>query len=330
MQDYLSVRPEIADALQARRAVVALESTIISHGMPYPGNIETARAIEAAIRAEGAVPATVAVMDGRIRVGLDDDDLERLATGSGIMKVSRRDLPVALATGSDGATTVAATMICARLANIPVFVTGGIGGVHRGAETSFDVSADLEELARTDVAVVCAGAKAILDLPKTMEYLETRGVPVLGFGTGELPAFYTRESGLEVNRRCDAPEEVARILRAKWQLGLGGGVVVANPIPAEAALDRTAMDGAIGHALADAEARGIRGKEVTPFLLSRLEELTGGESLRANIALVTHNARIGARIAVAYAALQAAPPLPPGSRTATRADTIRGSARGIV
>lgn len=327
MQEYLSIRPEIADALQAGHAVVALESTIISHGMPYPGNIGTARAVEAAVRAEGAVPATVAVMDGRIRIGLDDGDLERLAIGRQVMKVSRSDLPVALAAGADGATTVAATMICARLANIPVFATGGIGGVHRGAETTFDVSADLEELARTDVAVVCAGAKAVLDLPKTLEYLETRGVPVLGFGTGELPAFYTRESGLGVGRRCDTPEEVARILRAKWQLGLGGGVVVANPIPAGAALDRGFIEGAIGQALADAEARGVRGKEVTPFLLSRIEELTGGASLQANIALVTHNATIGARVAAAYAGLPAAPPRRPGSRPAARAEPGRGFPR---
>lgn len=311
MQEYLSIRPEVAEALQANRAVVALESTIISHGMPYPRNVETARTVERTVRAAGAVPATVAILDGRIRIGLDDEDLDRLATGPEVMKVSRRDLPVALATGADGATTVAATMICAKLAGIAVFVTGGIGGVHRGAETSFDVSADLEELARTDVAVVCAGAKAILDLPKTLEYLETRGVPVLGFGTDELPAFYTPGSGLPVVRRCDTPEEVARILRAKWQLGLRGGVVIGNPIPAAAALDAAAIDAAIAEAQAEAGSRGIRGKEVTPFLLSRLEALTEGRSLEANVALVAHNARVGARIAVAYAALQtAAPPLP--------------------
>ncbi|HEV7372782.1 pseudouridine-5'-phosphate glycosidase [Arenibaculum sp.] len=311
MQEYLSIRPEVAEALQANRAVVALESTIISHGMPYPRNVETARTVERTVRAAGAVPATVAILDGRIRIGLDDEDLERLATGPEVMKVSRRDLPVALATGADGATTVAATMICAKLAGIAVFVTGGIGGVHRGAETSFDVSADLEELARTDVAVVCAGAKAILDLPKTLEYLETRGVPVLGFGTDELPAFYTPGSGLPVVRRCDTPEEVARILRAKWQLGLRGGVVIGNPIPAAAALDAAAIDAAIAEAQAEAASRGVRGKEVTPFLLSRLEALTEGRSLEANVALVAHNARVGARIAVAYAALHtAAPPLP--------------------
>jgi pseudouridine-5'-phosphate glycosidase len=317
MQDYLSIRPEIAEALQANRPVVALESTIISHGMPYPRNVETARTVERTVRAAGAVPATVAILDGRIRIGLDDEDLERLATGPEVMKVSRRDLPVALATGTDGATTVAATMICASLAGIPIFVTGGIGGVHRGAETSFDVSADLEELARTDVAVVCAGAKAILDLPKTLEYLETRGVPVLGFCTDELPAFYTPGSGLPVVHRCDTPEEVARILRAKWQLGLKGGVVIGNPIPAAAALDAAAIDAAIAEAQAEAGTLGIRGKDVTPFLLSRLEALTEGRSLEANVALVAHNARVGARIAVAYAALQAAsPPLPPRLRPA--------------
>lgn len=311
MQEYLSIRPEVAEALQANRPVVALESTIISHGMPYPRNVETARTVERTIRAAGAVPATIAILDGRIRIGLDDEDLERLATGPEVMKVSRRDLPVVLATGADGATTVAATMICAKLAGIPVFVTGGIGGVHRGAETSFDVSADLEELARTDVAVVCAGAKAILDLPKTLEYLETRGVPVIGFCTDELPAFYTPGSGLPVVRRCDTPEEVARILRAKWQLGLRGGVVIGNPIPAAAALDAAAIDAAIAEAQVEAGTLGIRGKDVTPFLLSRLEALTEGRSLEANVALVAHNARVGARIAVAYAALQAAsPPLP--------------------
>ncbi|HSK38943.1 MAG TPA: pseudouridine-5'-phosphate glycosidase [Arenibaculum sp.] len=314
MQEYLSVRPEVADALQSRRAVVALESTIISHGMPHPRNVETARAVEAVVRAAGAVPATVAVMDGRIRIGLDDDDLDRLAAGGSVLKLSRRDLPVALATGADGATTVAATMICARLAGIQVFATGGIGGVHRGAEASFDVSADLEELARTSVAVVCAGAKAILDLPKTMEYLETRGVPVLGYGTDELPAFYTRESGLPVTRRCDTPDEVARILHAKWQLGLEGGVVVANPIPPEAALDPVLVGKAIASAQADAEAGHVAGKDLTPFLLSRLLELTGGASLEANVALVRHNAEVAARIALAHAARTSKPPLPKAPR----------------
>ncbi|UEM02010.1 pseudouridine-5'-phosphate glycosidase [Skermanella rosea] len=315
MHDYLAIHPEVAEALQARKAVVALESTIISHGMPYPRNVETARLVEKTIRDGGAVPATIAVLDGRIRIGLTDDDLEHLgnsqAQGREVMKLSRRDLPVALATRADGATTVAATMICAALADISVFATGGIGGVHRGAESTLDISADLDELATTNVAVVCAGAKAILDLPKTVEYLETRGVPVLGYGTDELPAFYTRSSGIRLASRCDSPAMVARILRAKWQLGLNGGAVIANPIPQSAALDQEFVDGAIARALADADAQGVKGKDVTPFLLSRLEELTGGASLEANIALVRNNAAVAASIAHAYAELSAETALPP-------------------
>ncbi|QQP91090.1 pseudouridine-5'-phosphate glycosidase [Skermanella sp. TT6] len=315
MHDYLAIHPEVAEALQARKAVVALESTIISHGMPYPRNVETARLMEKTIRDGGAVPATIAVLDGRIRIGLTDDDLEHLgnsqAQGREVMKLSRRDLPVALATRADGATTVAATMICAALAEIAVFATGGIGGVHRGAESTLDISADLDELATTNVAVVCAGAKAILDLPKTVEYLETRGVPVLGYGTDELPAFYTRSSGIRLASRCDSPAMVARILRAKWQLGLNGGAVIANPIPQSAALDQDFVDDAIARALADADAQGVKGKDVTPFLLSRLEELTGGASLEANIALVRNNAAVAASIAHAYAELSAETALPP-------------------
>jgi len=311
MHDYLSIQPIVADALQARKLVVALESTIISHGMPYPRNVETARMVEQTVRDAGAVPATIAVLDGRIRVGLTDDDLEHLGSSGAMVKVSRRDLPVALATRADGATTVAATMICAALAEIAVFATGGIGGVHRGAESTLDISADLDELAMTNVAVVCAGAKAILDLPKTVEYLETRGVPVLGYGTSELPAFYTRSSGIELASRCDDPETVARILRAKWQLGLTGGVVIANPIPEGAALDQAFVDTAINQALVDADAQGISGKDVTPFLLSRLEELTAGASLEANIALMRNNAAVAAGIAKAYAELGAEIALPP-------------------
>ncbi|CAO3418214.1 pseudouridine-5'-phosphate glycosidase [Azospirillum endophyticum] len=295
--------PEIADALAAKRPVVALESTVISHGMPYPQNLETARALEAEVRAAGAVPATIAVMDGRIRVGLDDGALERLATaGPTARKLSRRDLPIAVATGAIGATTVAATMIGARLAGISVFATGGIGGVHRGAETSFDISADLDELARTSVCVVCAGAKSILDLPKTLELLETRGVPVLGFGTDEFPAFYSRRSGLPVDHRCDNAKEVADILRAKWQLGLEGGVLLANPIPAADELDSDVMESAVAQALADAESRKIRGKDITPHLLAALERITGGRSLTANIALIRNNARVAAEVATALAA----------------------------
>ncbi|HYH40162.1 MAG TPA: pseudouridine-5'-phosphate glycosidase [Azospirillum sp.] len=307
MHEFLALTPEVAAALHDGRPVVALESTVIAHGMPYPQNAETGRALEAIIRAEGAVPATIAVLDGRIRVGLSDDDLERLATGTDVWKLSRRDLPIALATGADGATTVAATMIAAKLAGIAVFATGGIGGVHRGAETSFDISADLDELAMTSVCVVCAGAKSVLDLPKTLEYLETRGVPVLGYGTGDFPAFYARTSGLEVVHRCDTPVEVARILHAKWRLGLAGGVVLANPIPEADALDAGVMEAVIARALHDAESQGIAGKAVTPYLLARLKELTEGRSLDANIALIRHNARVAALVAGAYAALAQAP-----------------------
>lgn len=300
MHSFLLPTPEVADALAGKRPVVALESTVISHGMPYPRNLETARALEAEVRAAGAVPATIAVLDGRIRIGLDDEALERLATGGhAVRKLSRRDLPIALAAGALGATTVAATVIAARLAGIAVFATGGIGGVHRGAETSFDVSADLEELARTSVCVVCAGAKSILDLPKTLEVLETRGVPVLGFGTGEFPAFYSRRSGLPVDHRCDTVTEVADILRTKWQLGLEGGVLLANPIPAGDELDADAMETAVAQALADAEAKGIKGKDITPHLLAALERLTGGRSLTANIALIRNNARVAAGVATA-------------------------------
>lgn len=299
--DFLDLSPEVADALAGNRAIVALESTIIAHGMPYPRNVETARAVEAIIREEGAVPATIAVLDGRLTVGLDDEALERLGRATDVAKLSRRDLPSILARGGDGATTVAATMIAAHLAGIRIFVTGGIGGVHRGAEESFDISADLEELARTPVAVVCAGAKSILDLPKTLEYLETRGVPVIGYGTGSFPAFYSRSSGLALSQRCDDPAEAAAILRAQAALGYPGGAVIANPIPAADALPAEKMDAVIGQALREAEAKGIAGKDVTPFLLGRIVEITGGKSLEANIALVKHNARIGARIAVALA-----------------------------
>lgn len=299
--DFLDLSLEVADALAANRAVVALESTIIAHGMPYPRNVETARAVEAIIREEGAVPATIAVLGGRLRVGLDDEALERLGQAADVAKLSRRDLPSILARGGDGATTVAATMIAAHLAGIRIFVTGGIGGVHRGAEESFDISADLEELARTPVAVVCAGAKSILDLPKTLEYLETRGVPVIGYGTGSFPAFYSRSSGLALNQRCDDPAEAASILRAQAALGYTGGAVIANPIPEADALPAEKMDEVIGQALREADANGVAGKDVTPFLLGRIVEITGGRSLEANIALVKHNARIGARIAVALA-----------------------------
>jgi pseudouridine-5'-phosphate glycosidase len=305
MKQRLRILPEVAEALAAGRPVVALESTIITHGMPAPRNLETARAVEDEVRAAGALPATIALLDGRIRVGLTDGELARLAGETDVAKVSRADLPAVLAAGATGSTTVAATMICAALAGIRVFATGGIGGVHRGAETSFDVSADLQELSRSEVAVVCAGAKAILDLPKTLEVLETFGVPVIGYRCDELPAFYSRTSGLAVPLRRDSAAEIAQLMAAKWGLHLGGGLVVANPIPAEAEIPAAAIAGHIETALGEAAARGIQGKAVTPFLLARLEALTGGASLTANVALVRNNARLAAEVAVAYLALTA-------------------------
>lgn len=301
MHSLLDVHPEVAAALAAGQPVVALESTIIAHGMPWPQNFETAQRVEAAVRDEGAVPATIAVLQGRLKAGLSSADTERLARGGqAIAKLSRRDLPLVVAERGDGATTVAATMIVAAQAGIRLFATGGIGGVHRGAETSFDISADLQELARTPVAVVCAGAKAILDLKLTLEYLETHGVPVLGYGTDELPAFYSRDSGLKLDRRLDTPQAIAEVLKAKWALGLDGGVVIANPIAPEHAMPRARIDAAIEQALHEAQEQGIAGKASTPFLLARVSELTGGDSLASNIALVLSNARLAARIAAAW------------------------------
>ena len=297
--DWVRVLPEVRDALATGRPVVALESTIVAHGMPYPANLETAQAVEAIVREEGAVPATVAVVDGAVQVGCDASMLERLASEPGVAKVSRRDMPVVLAQGNLGATTVSGTLIGAGLAGIQVFVTGGIGGVHRGVADTWDISADLDELARHDVAVVSAGAKSILDLPKTLEVLETKGITVLGYGTDEFPAFFTPQSGIPVAHRADTPEQVASILKAKWGLGLKGGVLVANPVPAEFGFDASA---ATDKALADAARQGIEGKALTPFLLKHIAEATGGQSLAANVALVKHNARIGAQIAVAHAA----------------------------
>lgn len=295
---------EVREALGEGRPVVALESTIISHGMPYPQNVETAMSVERILREEGVVPATVGIVDGEGVVGLSEAEIEELGRrGSGVPKVSRRDLPVVMAEGSWGATTVATTMILAAKAGVEFFVTGGIGGVHRGAENTFDVSADLEELGRTNVTVICAGAKAILDLPKTLEVLETKGVPVLGFGTEELPAFYTRTSGLSVDRRVDDAEEVARIVRAKRELGLDGGVLVANPIPEQWSMEPGVINAAIEEALAEMDAAGVHGKECTPFLLAKVKEITGGDSLDANIQLVYNNALVGAAIARAYAGL---------------------------
>jgi pseudouridine-5'-phosphate glycosidase len=307
MNPLLDLHPEVAAALAEGRAVVALESTIISHGMPWPQNAETAFAVEAEVRAHGAVPATIAVIDGRLKAGLDRAQIERLGRdGQAVMKASRRDLAALVARGGTGATTVAATMLIAARAGIHVFATGGIGGVHRGAETTFDISADLQELARTPVAVVCAGVKSILDIGLTLEYLETHGVPVIGYGTDRLPAFYCRDSGFGVDLRLDNPVGIARVMQAGWALGLGSGVVIANPIPEAHALPRERIDAAITQALAEAEHQGITGKAATPFLLSRVSALTGGDSLAANIQLVLNNARLGAAIAAAHAAL---PPL---------------------
>ncbi|HEY0955169.1 MAG TPA: pseudouridine-5'-phosphate glycosidase [Roseateles sp.] len=297
MNELIQLSPEVAAAREAGRPTVALESTIIAHGMPWPQNLETAREVEDVIRAEGAVPATIAVIGGRIRVGLTNEELQQLAQSPDAMKLSRRDLPFAIATGRLGATTVAATMICAHLAGIEVFVTGGIGGAHRGAETSFDVSADLQELARTPVAVVCAGAKSILDLGLTLEYLETHGVPVLSVGQDNFAAFFTPDSGLKADFRMDDAATQARFIRAKWALGLSGGVVVSNPVPAAQAMPREEIDAITAQALAEADSQGVVGKAITPFLLARIKALTGGRSLATNIALVKHNAVVGARLA---------------------------------
>ncbi len=306
MTPELILSEEVRAARAGGRAVVALESTIITHGMPWPQNLQTARRVEAEVRAAGAVPATIAVLDGRLHAGLDAPALEALAQAKGVAKLSRADLAACLATGGTGATTVAATMIGARLAGIEVFATGGIGGAHRGAETSFDISADLRELAETAVTVVAAGAKAILDLPKTLEILETLGVPVITVGQDDFPAFWSRSSGLPSPLRMDAPEEIARAHRMRGALGLPGGQLVANPIPREAEIPREELAPVIARALAEAEAQGIAAKAVTPFLLRRIFELTDGRSLDANIALVLNNARLAARIAQAVSRLPAA------------------------
>jgi pseudouridine-5'-phosphate glycosidase len=300
--DLLAVHPEVAEALAAGRAVVALESTIVTHGMPFPQNLETARAVESLVRAGGAVPATIAILDGRIAVGLADAELTRIAeAGPSAAKASRRDLAILLASRRLAGTTVATTMMAAAMAGVRVFATGGIGGVHRGAETSFDVSADLTELARTPVAVVCAGAKSILDLPKTLEVLETQGVPVIGYRTDAFPAFFARDSGARVPHRLDDAATIARAATLHWRLG-GGGVLVANPIPAEDALPAAEIEAEIAAAVAEAARAGIAGKDVTPFLLARINALTAGRSLAANIALVRNNAALAAEIAVALAA----------------------------
>jgi pseudouridine-5'-phosphate glycosidase len=302
MRPHLRIADEVAHALDAGRPVVAFESTIISHGFPYPANVECALECERIVREAGAVPATVAVIAGSLAVGLSREEIELLGTSGDTPKASRRDLPLLVARGSNGATTVAGTMVVAAMAGISVFATGGIGGVHRGAERSFDISADLEELARTSVAVVSAGAKAVLDLALTLEYLETRGVPVLGYRTDVFPAFYTRDSGLAVDARMDSPDQIAAVLAAKWETGLNGGVLIANPIDPADELDPAEIEQIIRHAVADARERGVRGKAITPFLLARIHELTGGASEQANKSLVWSNARLAAQIATALAA----------------------------
>ncbi|MEK3988751.1 MULTISPECIES: pseudouridine-5'-phosphate glycosidase [Robertmurraya] len=298
MEKYLEYSQEVLEAKKNNVPVVALESTIISHGMPYPQNVQTAKEVEDIIRKNGAVPATIAILDGKIKIGLSDEELELLATRNDIEKASRRDLPYLVATKKNGATTVAATMICAELAGIEVFVTGGIGGVHREAEVTMDVSADLQELAQTNVAVVCAGAKSILDIGLTLEYLETHGVPVVGFGTEVLPSFYTRTSPFQVNVQVEDEKEAASMIHTKWELGLKGGVVIANPIPETDALEEEFINGVIESALKEAKENEIAGKNVTPFLLAKVKELTEGRSLEANIALVKNNADVGSKIAV--------------------------------
>lgn len=301
MSHLIRVAPGVASALAQGLPVVALESTIISHGMPYPENVKTALLCEQTIRDNGAVPATIAIVNGQIVVGLSVEEIEHLGQhGEAAIKTSRRDLPFVLSQQKDGALTVSATMIAASLAGIKFFATGGIGGVHRGAELTMDISADLEELAQTSVCVICAGAKSILDLPKTLEYLETKGVPVIGYQTSYLPAFFTKSSNYRVNYRLDTPKEIAQMAKVKWELGLKGGIVVANPIPDEYSYDPAEIDQAIELALLDMNQLGIAGKDTTPYLLKRISELTGGESLSANIALVANNCRLAAQIAKAY------------------------------
>ena len=304
MNKYLDIAPEVQQALADGRPVVALESTIISHGMPYPKNVETALLVEQTLRDNGAVPATIAILGGRLKAGLSKEEITYLGkAGRKVAKVSRRDLPVICARGADGATTVTTTMMIAHMAGIQVFATGGIGGVHRGAETTMDISADLEELAQTPVMVVCAGAKSILDLGLTLEYLETHGVPVIGYGTEELPAFYTRKSGFKVDYRIDTPAELAKAFYVKQDMGLGGGMLVTNPIPEEYSMDHEVINKAIDEAVAEANRLGIHGKETTPFLLAKIKDITGGDSLASNIQLVYNNARLAAKTACELVAL---------------------------
>lgn len=298
---YLEISKEVQEALEKNQPIVALESTIISHGMPYPQNVETALTVEDIVRENGAVPATIAILNGKLKVGLSKEEIDYLGKkGLAVTKASRRDLPAILAAEDDGATTVASTMIIAALAGIKVFATGGIGGVHRGAETTMDISADLEELAMTNVAVVCAGAKSILDIGLTLEFLETKGVPVIGYQTEELPAFYTRKSGFKVDYNMETPEAIAKTLKAKWDIGLNGGVVITNPIPEEYAMDFDTITNAINNAVNEAEEKGIKGKESTPFLLAKVKDITKGKSLESNIQLVFNNAKLASKIAKEY------------------------------
>lgn len=303
LKEYLSITPEISAAIRDGKPVVALESTILSHGMPYPDNLAFAAEVERIVRAEGAVPATMAIIDGVLKVGLTQDELELMCKGEGVAKVSRRDLPIMVAEKRTGATTVASTMILASLAGIRVFATGGIGGVHRGAEKTMDISADLQELANTPVCVVCAGAKSILDLGLTLEYLETQGVPVLGLRTDELPAFYCRTSGFKLDYNCKDEETVAKIMKAKWDIGLKGGAVVGNPIPEQYAMDPNYMNGIIDKAVAQANAEHIHGKAITPYLLAHIKDMTEGKSFAANLELAYNNAHAASKIAVAYSKL---------------------------
>ena len=304
MENYIQFSEEVEKAKEEGKAIVALESTIISHGMPYPQNVEMAQKVEQIVRDNGGVPATIAIIDGKIKIGLSEDELELLASAENVSKVSRRDIAEILATKKIGATTVASTMICAQLADIKFFVTGGIGGVHKGAEHTMDISADLDELSKTKVAVICAGAKSILDLDKTLEYLETKGVPVVGYQTDELPAFFTRESGLKLNTRIDEVSTIAKLAEVQWDLGLETGIVVANPVPEEDQLEPSFINGIIDKAVAKAEEEGIHGRDSTPFLLGEIVKQSEGKSLETNIKLVEHNAKIGTQIAVEYTNLQ--------------------------
>ena len=303
MNQYVVTSQEVKEALENGKPVVALESTIISHGMPYPKNVETALRVEEIIRENGAVPATIGIIGGVLKAGLTKEEIDYMGKAPDVAKVSRRDIPYIVSMKKDGATTVASTMIIADMAGIKIFATGGIGGVHRGAETTMDISADLEELAATDVAVVCAGAKSILDIGLTLEYLETKGVPVFGYGTKELPAFYTRKSGFPVDYRIDTPEEMAAVLKTKWSLGLHGGALIANPIPANYSMDEAFITKVIEDAVVEAHEKGVKGKDTTPFLLAKIKEITGGDSLESNIQLVYNNAEVAAKVAVAFAKL---------------------------